>query len=966
MAIAAANWTGSAAPGSGASSWQTFTAVPLAVGMQANVNAVTGNLLLTVPGLSLPGVNGLNAAVTLHYNSLSHNVFGVVGAGWVLGTGRDVGLALGGVRITFYDETGASYAFTEPSSCVFSPPPGIDVRLACASNGYVLTMNHTQEQYQFNGAGYLISLQNRQGNSIKFTYDTTGMVLTGFINTEGQLTTFSYDGTGHLSQITDPMGRHWQYTADAAGDLIKINDPYGRTTNFGYDSAHNLSQINDPRGSITLISYNSDSRAAKIVRTTSGTNGPTYTFAYGSSSTRVTDPNNHTRTYGYDSGGRITSFTNAENHTTTVSWTADNHVAQQRLPSGSTTTYSYDSNNNLAGISLPTGAQASVTYDNGSLPYNPTSYRDTQGNATTYGYNAQGLLTSTIDALGHRSTATYYGNGTLASVTDPAGNVTSYAYNNLGLPSAVNYPKPRGPVSFTYNGEDLLASKTDGNGRTTTYSYDPDGEIQTIAYADGSRVSYGYDPAGNKTLLSDSNGNTNYGYNLLNQLTSAQGSNGTVSYTTDGIGNLLSKTDVGGTVTYGYGANDEVTSVSAPQGATTTIGYDLDGNRIRESYPNGVTQTLSYNSAEQIVKIAGAASDGSLLTSYSYSYINPTTGHQTAQRYSVTDAAGNLVDYGYNTLNLLTQAIQQTSSGSQVFNNTYGFDATGNMTSHNLNGAGTTMTYNSANELTQAGSTMYSYDGNGNQTGNSSGLSMGYNAQDQLTSLGSSSAATTSYAYTDLGQSKMVAAGSIHYQYDITGLSSQTDMTGTVYYTRLPDGTLVSERTSRGTYYYLVDGLGSVTAVVDIGEKVVDRYSYDPYGNVVSTSEQVANPFRFDGAYYDSSSKSYALGARRYDPTVARWTQTDGVPGDLSNPQSLNLYTFVGNNPINFIDPTGYAASPAVKIAAIAGGVGAICGAGAFLATAGVITSPGAVVLGGCAAGAGLVASGALIVDAFS
>ena len=55
-------------------------------------------------------------------------------------------------------------------------------------------------------------------------------------------------------------------------------------------------------------------------------------------------------------------------------------------------------------------------------------------------------------------------------------------------------------------------------------------------------------------------------------------------------------------------------------------------------------------------------------------------------------------------------------------------------------------------------------------------------------------------------------------------------------------------RTPTGTYDYLVDGLGSVVALVNSSGTVVNRYHYDPYGNIVSETQQVANPFRWIGA----------------------------------------------------------------------------------------------------------------------
>lgn len=122
------------------------------------------------------------------------------------------------------------------------------------------------------------------------------------------------------------------------------------------------------------------------------------------------------------------------------------------------------------------------------------------------------------------------------------------------------------------------------------------------------------------------------------------------------------------------------------------------------------------------------------------------------------------------------------------------------------------------------------------------------------------------------------------------------------YYTRDDRGNLVSERLPSGTYYYLFDGLGSVVALTDVNGAVANRYAYDPYGNAIAsgTSGSVVNPWRFAGGYLDTATGLYKFGARFYDPALGRWTQRD-PSGIDSNP-----YAYAGDNPVNFVDPTGY------------------------------------------------------------
>jgi RHS repeat-associated protein len=180
-------------------------------------------------------------------------------------------------------------------------------------------------------------------------------------------------------------------------------------------------------------------------------------------------------------------------------------------------------------------------------------------------------------------------------------------------------------------------------------------------------------------------------------------------------------------------------------------------------------------------------------------------------------------------------------------------------------------------------------------------------------------------SYAGDSQVERVAAGSRSFTTSALGLSLAADGSGTTGYIRDNQGKLTEQRTPSGNYYYLFDGLGSVVALTDSSGAVVNTYSYDPYGNIKSSTGTVANPWRFGGsygAYHDTDTGLYKIGHRYYESSLGRWTQQDPATvgstmllgnslasnmsvGCAGNPMSWNRYAYADLNPINSTDTLG-------------------------------------------------------------
>jgi RHS repeat-associated protein len=104
--------------------------------------------------------------------------------------------------------------------------------------------------------------------------------------------------------------------------------------------------------------------------------------------------------------------------------------------------------------------------------------------------------------------------------------------------------------------------------------------------------------------------------------------------------------------------------------------------------------------------------------------------------------------------------------------------------------------------------------------------------------------------------------------------------------------------TAGGTkYYYHFDGLGSVIALSNTSGGIVERYSYDVFGEPNRVSS-VGNSYMFTGRQRDENGLYYYR-ARYYKPSIGRFMQPDPIQSEI------NIYTYCGNNPVNYVDPWG-------------------------------------------------------------
>ena len=127
-----------------------------------------------------------------------------------------------------------------------------------------------------------------------------------------------------------------------------------------------------------------------------------------------------------------------------------------------------------------------------------------------------------------------------------------------------------------------------------------------------------------------------------------------------------------------------------------------------------------------------------------------------------------------------------------------------------------------------------------------------------------------------------------------------------------PSGKIISSRRNDGEYpnkyfFYGYDTRGSVNSIINPDGKLIKGYSYDEFGDTEERGDKTfKNSVKFTGAVQDSSTGLYYMNSRFYNPSTARFLTQDTYTGNAYEPWTQHLYSYCGNDPINYTDPTGH------------------------------------------------------------
>jgi RHS repeat-associated protein len=266
--------------------------------------------------------------------------------------------------------------------------------------------------------------------------------------------------------------------------------------------------------------------------------------------------------------------------------------------------------------------------------------------------------------------------------------------------------------------------------------------------------------------------------------------------------------------------------------------------------------------------------------------------------------AGVTTNYTYDPIYELLTAMQGTNTTES-----YSYDPVGNRLSSL---SVPSYTYNSSNELTANSNGSYTYDADGNSLTDAVGRSYTWDFENHLTGVTlPGTGGTVSFEYDPFGRRIQKAftengtTTTTNYVYDGDNIVETVDQNSNEL-AKYAQGLGIDEplaQSAIGTVsYYEQDGLGSVTSLTNSSGAIAQSYTYDSFGNLTASSGTVSNPFQFTGREFDPETGLYYNRARYYDPTVGRFLTEDpiGFGGG-----SVNLYSYVLDNPTIFTDPFG-------------------------------------------------------------
>ena len=455
----------------------------------------------------------------------------------------------------------------------------------------------------------------------------------------------------------------------------------------------------------------------------------------------------------------------------------------------------------------------------------------------------------------------------------------------------------------------------DSNSANTSY------ETSTWAQSRRARAFYQYDGTsagsgkGRRTAMWDAAGSASWSYDEYGRTTTAtrvvDGRSYASTHTYDALDRAREMTYPDNeTLTYSYQTNTFLDGIKSSIGNLDLVSdvvykdMGLPVSYTLGSSPTTATQSFEYWKIDDTARSPFAAVKRIKLTEGETDLVN---------REMQYDAVGNVtkivdgvnsetVDYTYDDLNgLLTASVPTGES--------FAYDTIGNMTTK----SGATLDYGTTapkHAVKSQGTTTYTYDANGSMTARGSQTIKYDPEQRPIRIQDGTNYYLSTYDGDGVRRKRQDSDGTVHYLggYERKLADTYNSEVVTKYYSASLGAMIRPVAFRRGGTLHWVgaDHLGGTIRVLDSSFAALDGMRYKPYGEDRDTGSSLNTDRKFTGQTEDEAAGLYWYASRAYDPAIGRFVSPDSIVPAPGNPQSLNRYSYVYNNPLKYTDPSGH------------------------------------------------------------
>jgi RHS repeat-associated protein len=783
---------------------------------------------------------------------------------------------------------------------------------------------------------------NPANEIVKYEYGQFGLA-TKYTDARNNSSTFEYDALGLLTKDTDPLGGYttlsktvyddgYLVTATTAGGIVtrhRINNIIGGGTIFTNTGGDGLVTVTtetpdlktitiNPDGMTTKTQYKPDPRfgmAAPLIKnlTVEAPSGLAYVMEQVKNITQMTGNtvtgledrlivnfSEYRNNFNWDLK-QLESYSPMGIKTTTL-FNNPGRVTQVTVPLLNSINYSYNSNGFLTQVTQGTRSTIFDYDTRGRVK----SIKDPMNRTEYYSYDSLGRVNKQTLNDGREMLYSYDANGNLTSITPPGRAVHSFDYNAVNNPVLYNPPltlDTAGILRYRYNLDKQLTKIIKPDGREIDLNYFPGNcgcssanKPSSIGFNRGSLV-YSYYPTTGllSSIIAPTNDTLKYYYDgsLLNKIQWRGIVNGEIGLEYDNYFRLASQNINGNNyVYYSYDTDGLVNQIG-----NLNIQRSPDNGMVTGTTLGNIASAITYNGYGEAANYSAYFSGTEF---FSTSYAHDSLGRITTLTETINGTA-NTYKYLYTQYGYLAEVRKNDTTRAA-----YNYDANGARINAFIAGVLDTAHYDAQDRMISYNNYNYTYTKNGD-------LSLKIAGTD-----------TTAYNYDDLGnliQVKLPNGNLIEYVVDAQNRRIAKKVNNIVVRRWIYDNALTpaaeldasgnviaryigSYMFKDGTNYQIItDHLGSVRLVVNASTGAIkQRIDYDEYGRVLLNTNPDFQPLGYAGGIYDNDTKLVRFGARDYDAYTGRWTAKDpiGFRGGQAN-----LYIYVNNNPIVYLDPDG-------------------------------------------------------------